>query len=129
VSSPGPLERAGVLATLDPGVAPYVAALDAAGIETFESCQGGDGHAFPVPTIRFHGARGEGFRALAIALQNGPLPVASVRRYWDVNADGEPEGPHWEMTFWRSATDPAAPGSRTQSNGADSRSPQRGAMA
>jgi hypothetical protein len=90
------------LATLDPGIAPYVDVLDAAGIETFESCQAGEGHCFPEPTVRFHGVRGEGFRALAVALQHG-FPVASVRRYWDVNEDGEPEGPRWEMTFWRAA--------------------------
>jgi len=97
----GPLSEGGWIDQLDPGIRPYVVILDAGGIETFESCQGGEGHAFAEPTIRFHGGRGEGFRALAIALQNGPCPVASVRRYWDVNSDGEPEGPHWEMTFWR----------------------------
>jgi hypothetical protein len=86
------------LGSLDPGVASYVDVLDAAGVETFESCEGGPGHAFPEPTIRFYGVRGEGFRALAVAVQRR-LPVSSVRRYWDVNRDGEPEGPHWEMTF------------------------------
>lgn len=86
---------------LDPGIRPHVEILDAAGVETFESCEGGDGHCFAEPTIRFHGERGEGFRALAVALQNGPLPVRAIRRYWTVNSDGEPEGPHWEITFWR----------------------------
>jgi hypothetical protein len=93
------------LATLDPGIASYVDVLDAAGIDTFESCQGDEGHSFPEPTVRFYGGRGEGFRALAVALQIGPLPVKALRRSWSVNSDGEPEGPHWEMTFWR-PTDP-----------------------
>jgi hypothetical protein len=41
---------------------------------------------------------GEGFRALAVAVTHR-LPVAELRRYWQVNIAGEPEGPHWELTF------------------------------
>jgi len=37
------------------------------GVETFESCEGGEGHAFHEPTVRFHGSHAEGFRALSIA--------------------------------------------------------------
>jgi hypothetical protein len=48
---------------LDEGIAPMVAALAEAGIETFESCEGGLDHAYPEPTVRFHGGRAEGFRA------------------------------------------------------------------
>jgi len=87
---------------LDPGIADYVVALREAGIETFESCEGGQGHAYPEPTIRFHGERSEGFRALAVAQANA-LPVAELRRVYDI-IDGEPTGPHWEMTF-RQAVD------------------------
>jgi hypothetical protein len=72
--------------------------LDAAGIETFESCEGGPGHGFFEPTVRFYGDNSEGFRALAVVVQR-ELPVAELRRYWQVNRSGEPEGPHWEMTF------------------------------
>ncbi len=68
-----------------------------AGIETCESCEGGNGHAFPEPTIRFHGQRGEGFRAVACALANG-LPINELRRTWQI-VDGEPQGPIWELTF------------------------------
>ena len=82
---------------LDRGIAHVVAVLVAAGIETFESCEGGAGHAYTVPTVRFHGYRDEGFRALAAAIQGG-LRVSALRRVWDV-IDGEPTGPHWEMTF------------------------------
>ncbi len=68
------------------------------GSKPFESCQGGEGHSMPEPTVvRFHGERGEGVRALAVALQ-GDLPVADLRRYWSV-IDGEPTGPYWELTF------------------------------
>lgn len=83
---------------LDPGIRSVVALLDEAGIETFESCQGGDGHASYEPTVRFYGERGEGFRALAVAARHG-LPVRELRRYWQINRQCEPEGPHWEMTF------------------------------
>lgn len=56
---------------LVPGIADAVAALRGVGVETLESCQGGDGHSYPEPTVRFHGDRTEGFRALAAALQAG----------------------------------------------------------
>jgi hypothetical protein len=84
---------------LDAGVKYYVEVLAAAGIETYESCEGGPGHAYPEPTIRFHGDHTEGFRALAVALQNG-LPVSSLRRIWTVQ-DLEPVGPTWEIVFYR----------------------------
>jgi len=84
-------------ASLDPGIRSFVVKLREAGIETFESCQGGEGHAYPEPTVRFSGERAEGFRALAVALQAG-LPVSNLRRIWRI-IEGEPEGPHWELTF------------------------------
>lgn len=82
---------------LDRGISYAVKVLRDAGIETFESCEGGDGHAFLEPTIRFHGGREEGFKALGYALATN-LPVSEIRRFWQV-IDGEPRGPHWEMTF------------------------------
>ncbi len=84
-------------ARLDKGIRDAVLALRAAGIETFESCEGGDGHAFFEPTIRFHGHKSEGFRALAAALEAG-LRVSELRRVWPV-LDGEPTGPCWELTL------------------------------
>jgi hypothetical protein len=82
---------------LDMGIRPYVEALNAAGIETFESCEGSPGHSYPEPTIRFHGDRSEGFRAVAVAIQ-GQLPVVALKRLWTV-IDREITGPWWEMTF------------------------------
>lgn len=82
---------------LDIGIAAAVDMLRAAGIETFESCEGGPGHAYPEPTVRFYGDRAEGFKALAIAIQRG-LPVTGLRRVWPL-VDGEPTGPWWELTF------------------------------
>lgn len=84
---------------LDKGIEKYVHVLLDAGVETFESCEGGKGHAFPEPTVRFHGQREEGFRAFAAAKTLG-LPVAELRRIWPI-IDGEPTGPYWELTFVR----------------------------
>ena len=82
---------------LDTGIQKAVLVLRAAGIETFESCEGGPGHSYPEPTVRFHGHQPEGFRALAAALEGG-LPVMGLRRVWPV-LDKEPTGPWWELTF------------------------------
>lgn len=82
---------------LDSGIASYVLSLRADGVETFESCEGGNGHSYTEPTIRFHGNLSEGFRALAAA-QRHNLPVFSLRRTWPI-IDGEPTGPCWELTF------------------------------
>ena len=84
---------------LDAGIASYVITLSKNGIETYESCQGGPGHCFPEPTVRFHGGHHEGFRALSVAAAHG-LPIAELRRVWSI-VDGEPVGPTWEMTFKR----------------------------
>lgn len=82
---------------LDFGIAEIVKVLREAGVETFESCEGGEGHAYPTPTVRFHGDAPEGFRALAAAL-DAQLSVAELRRVW-VMQDEEPNGPWWELTF------------------------------
>lgn len=82
---------------LDAGIKRAVEILSAAGVETFESCDGSPGHAYPEPTVRFHGSRGEGFRALSVAMQ-ADLKVTGLRRVWPV-LDSEPTGPWWELTF------------------------------
>lgn len=82
---------------LDAGIAQAVIALREGGVETFESCEGGEGHAYPEPTVRFHGDQPEGFRALAVALRAG-LRVTGLRRVWPI-LQNEPTGPWWELTF------------------------------
>lgn len=82
---------------LDDGIRRYVLALRSGGIDTFESCEGGTGHAFPEPTIRFHGDTSEGFKAFAVA-KNFGLPVLNLRLSYSVN-DGFLTGPLWEMVF------------------------------
>src|SRR3546814_12989029 len=88
---------------LDGGIRAYVMTLREHGVETFESCEGGPGHAYPEPTVRFHGERAEGFRALAVA-QTVALPVSEIRRVRPIIA-GEPTGPRWEMPFRTRAPD------------------------
>jgi hypothetical protein len=101
----------------------YVRVLWEGGIDTYESCEGGPGHSYPGPAVRFHGTRSEGFAALHVAVQHG-LPVRTLSRFWDLDKTGEPSGPHWEMTFW-----PRRSGTRTESSEADSRFRRRDALA
>lgn len=96
---------------LDPGIADVVIRLNAFGVETYASCQGGPGHAYPEPTVRFFGDRSEGFRALAVALQHN-FPVRALRRIWRV-IDGEPTGPDWELTFYERIIYPLRSGPHT----------------
>ncbi len=86
---------------LDKGIKKYVEILRENGIETYESCEGGDGHAYLEPTICFYGEIAEGFRALAIAIENA-LPVDEIRRFWSIQ-DLQPVGPDWAITFCRKA--------------------------
>jgi hypothetical protein len=83
---------------LDEGIAHVVVTLRRAGVETFESCEGGRGHAYPDPTVRFHGGELDGFRALSAAV-GARLPVAELRRVWVVDRDFQVTGPWWELTF------------------------------
>jgi hypothetical protein len=87
---------------LDPGIVDAVLTLAASGVETFESCQGGIGHAYPEPTVRFHGDVAEGHRALAVAMR-ARLPVLALRRVWPI-IESEPTGPWWELTFRTTAS-------------------------
>lgn len=86
---------------LDEGIKHAVLVLRAAGVVTYESCEGGEGHSFPHPTVKFYGTMAEGWRALGVCKNHG-LPVRALRRAWDME-DGEPSGPYWEVVF-RKAT-------------------------
>ena len=86
-----------VLRAVDSGIRRFMRLMLAGDFETYESCEGGEGHSFVDPTIRFHGNRGEGFRAFAWLMAHGVEPE-SLRRFWQIE-DGEPTGPKWEITF------------------------------
>ncbi|MGO9204329.1 MAG: hypothetical protein ACLQM8_27735 [Limisphaerales bacterium] len=82
---------------LDDGIRDEVRILREEGIETTESCQGGQGHAYPEPTVRFRGGHGDEYRAVAAAVMRG-LKVWQLRKVWTFSQGGL-EGPEWEMTF------------------------------
>jgi hypothetical protein len=82
---------------LDEGIREIVTMLIANGVETFESCEGGEGHSFPEATVLFEGTDSEGLRAASVALENG-LPVRRLRRVWGLQ-EKVIHGPWWEMTF------------------------------
>ena len=86
---------------LDAGIAAAVHALRQAGVPTYESCQGGVGHAFSEPTVRFNGTMAEGLAALAVAMGQAAaigLRVYQLRRVWRID-NGEPTGPWWDLVF------------------------------
>jgi len=86
---------------LDAGIRGVVLALRRHGVETVESCQGGAGHCFMEPTVRFAGDKTEGYRAVSVAFQSG-FKVLELRRVWPI-IDAELTGPYWDMTFCQSA--------------------------
>src|ERR1700694_837664 len=96
--SNGIAQRRPIPGKLDRGIRKAVKQLQACGIETFESCEGGGGHAFPEPTVRFYGTPEAGWRAVGECLAHG-LPILSLRRVWYVLYQNEPTGPHWEIIF------------------------------
>ena len=99
-----PDEEATLLSGLDPGIRQYVECLRAGGVQTFESCEGGPGHAFAEPTVRFYGTPEAGWRAVAVCLAYG-LPILALRRVWYVLDLNEPTGPDWEIVFRNKAPD------------------------
>jgi hypothetical protein len=85
---------------LDAGIRFAVRVLHAAGgVETCQSCQGGDGHSYPEPTVDLIAGPSDalGFLALA-ALHAYALPVASVALVWNVQ-HGLPYERVWRVTF------------------------------
>lgn len=51
---------------IDKNIFPAVEILNKAGFETFESCQGGEGHCFPEATVRFWGNEFDLIRAFSV---------------------------------------------------------------
>lgn len=82
---------------LDPKIKQIVLALQKAGIETYESCQGGKGHCSNEAFVRFHGTIGAGYKAVAVALEHD-FKIVELRRVWPV-LDKELKGPVWELIF------------------------------
>jgi hypothetical protein len=83
---------------LDAGIRRAVQVLIDAGIETFESCEGGPGHSYPEPAVRFHGGPGDGWAALGACLELNLRPT-DLRRIWYVLDYTDVTGPYWEIVF------------------------------
>jgi len=83
---------------VDLGIVRAVKTLLDAGIECFESCEGGEGHSAKEPVVRFSGKPEAGWRALAVCLTY-EFPVAYLQRYWMVLDSHEPQGPWWQLVF------------------------------
>lgn len=84
---------------LDPGIRFAVRVLLAAGVETNQSCQGGEGHCAPEPFVDFDGGPYEGFHAFNAVMNEG-LPVLRLDRMWTLS-NGELTGPLWRLIFRR----------------------------
>ena len=82
---------------LDPGIADAVHVLRAAGINTSQSCEGGDGHTRSEPIVEFRGDFAEALRAVAAAVDNG-IPIQELRRVWHVRFHTI-EGPWWALSL------------------------------
>lgn len=66
---------------IDKRILPAVQVLNEHGFKTFESCEGGHGHAFIEPTVRFIGSELDLIRAYEIC-KLYDLPVYEVRRVY-----------------------------------------------
>lgn len=88
-------------ANLDDGIRFPVRVLHAAGLETCQSCQGGDGHDWPAPGVDIVSAGGDaaGFAALAALITYG-IDVLEVTLRWGI-VDGLPTERVWRVTFRR----------------------------
>lgn len=95
---------------LDKGIRLAVERLQACGIETCQSCEGGPGHSYPEPTVEFYGGPEAGWRAVGACLAYG-LPIMTLNRKWDVSDRIEVTGPIWEIIF-RPLSHPAWKGAR-----------------
>lgn len=82
---------------LDEGIKPIVLFLRSKGVETFESCDGTEGHCLNQPTIRFWGDKNEGLRVTYLCLEKA-IPLLEVRRVFIIE-DQEIQSPFWEIIF------------------------------
>lgn len=82
------LVPAGRETAVDLGIIRAVKALRDNGVETFESCEGGEGHSMTEPTVRFLGEVEAGWKALSICLTYG-LPVRAHHRGQHDALDGQ----------------------------------------
>lgn len=79
---------------MDPGIICAVRIFQEGGIETCQSCQGGEGHSYEWPTVDIYSAP---WKALDIANDFG-LPVVAISERFGV-VDGRPAEHFWRIEF------------------------------
>lgn len=94
------------ISELDTKIRGVVILLNKYGFKTFESCDGGDGHCFDSPTIRFFGDEYDLIRAFELCVELGvkdkynliPIEAKRVYRKEDIYEEvqfGKPIGEFW----------------------------------
>ncbi len=93
--------------TIDKGIRFAVRVLNAKGIDTQQSCQGGKGHAYNQPSVDIPATDDDakGFAALS-ALRDYGLPVQEVSIIWPVSGS-LPTEKFWRVTFFKTMEDRA----------------------
>lgn len=90
---------------IDPEIAAALHALADYEIDTFSSCQGGDGHGGGMPEILFGGDENAGLYAVWL-LEAAGFRVWELSRHWDLD-HGLPRRPFWRVTL--RTLEPAGP--------------------
>lgn len=67
---------------VDPGIHPAVEILNSHGFETYESCQGGEGHSSPDPFVSFYGDEHDLIKAFEICHAYGLNAGEAQRVFW-----------------------------------------------
>ena len=96
--------EAEIIAGLDPGIRDAVIALRGRGIETLDSCQGGEGHALIWPMVSFDSGEEDALSAFRFMIERG-FPADRLHKAWYHCPDCYPElsGPVWEIIFLHSS--------------------------
>ncbi len=89
---------------IDEVIRPVVELLNKYGFKTFESCQGGKGHCFELPTVRFYGSEFDLIRAyeLCALYKINVFQANRVFRKTDIYKNinhGESIGRSWDEPF------------------------------
>ena len=82
---------------IDPEIVAALHALADYEIDTFSSCQGGEGHTCTMPEILFLGDDAAGLYAVWL-LEAAGFRVWELSRHWDLDF-GLPRAPFWRVTL------------------------------
>jgi hypothetical protein len=91
---------------LDPGIVGTVKFLREAGVRTVSSCEGGDGHPYADPMVRFLGDVAEARRVVRLSRREGLIPF-EIAKSWRLsgrgaaalNKIGQDLTGHWDIQF------------------------------